>query len=257
MLLVTGYVLPVVLLAVAFFLVYRLVPNTHVSTTSALVGAVVAGLLWHLAGLAFTAFLAGSTRYATIYSGFAGVMVFLIWLYIAWLIVLIGAQVGYFHQYPRSYIETRAPHGALYREWIALAVVAEVTRRFLEGHRPARLAATAQRIDAPLAHLEPIVDDLVARGILLRVAAPEGLALAASPDRTSIVDVLDVVRDPAAIDTAAVAAASDPGAIALRRRDAVVRGALARTTLRDLVDAQKADPQKADGVTPLARSVAS
>jgi len=234
-LLVTGYVLPIVLLATAFFLLYRLVPNTEVSTTSALVGGAVAAVLWHVAGTAFTAFLSSSTRYAAIYSGFAGIMIFLIWLYIGWLIVLVGAEVGYFHQYPRSYIESRARHGALYREWIALAILGEITRRFLAGEPPGRLSAMARMIGAPLAHLHPIIDDLVARGILLRAAEPEGLALAMSPDQVSVVDVLDVVRDPAMTDKPALAAAGDAGASALRRRDAAVREVLEGVTLRDLV----------------------
>jgi membrane protein len=245
-LLVTGYLLPVVLLSTAFFLLYRLVPNTEVSASAALVGGVVAAVLWHLAGTAFAAFLAGSTRYAAIYSGFAGVMIFMIWLYIGWLIVLIGASVGYFHQYPRSYIEARARHGALYREWIALAVVGEVTRRFLGNEPPARLSETARLIGAPLAHMQPIIDDLVTRGILLRAAEPQGLALAAAPEHVTVVDVLEVVRDPATIDAPALAAAADAGAAALRRRDAAVRGALEHVSLRDLVG----DP---DAAPPLAR----
>jgi membrane protein len=249
MLLVTGYVLPILLLGTAFFLLYRLVPNTEVSTTAALIGGAVAAVLWHVAGTSFTAFLSGSTRYAAIYSGFAGVMIFLIWLYIGWLIVLIGAQVGYFHQYPRSYIEAHVHHGALYREWIALAIAGEVTRRFLAGDPPGRLSALARMIGAPLAHLQPIVDHLVARGILLRAAEPEGLALAASPDQVTVVDVLDVVRDPGTVDGPALAAAADAGATILRRRDEAVREALERVSLRDLVTL----PGTESGVTQLAR----
>jgi membrane protein len=249
MLLVTGYVLPILLLGTAFFLLYRLVPNTEVSTTAALIGGAVAAVLWHVAGTGFTAFLSGSTRYAAIYSGFAGVMIFLIWLYIGWLIVLIGAQVGYFHQYPRSYIEAHVHHGALYREWIALAIAGEVTRRFLAGDPPGRLSALARMIGAPLAHLQPIVDHLVARGILLRAAEPEGLALAASPDQVTVVDVLDVVRDPGTVDGPALAAAADAGATILRRRDEAVREALERVSLRDLVTL----PGTESGVTQLAR----
>jgi membrane protein len=251
-LLITSSLLPMVLLATAFSLLYRLVPNAEVSTRSAVVGGAVAAVLWHLAGSAFTAFLSGSTRYAAIYSGFAGLMVFMIWLYIGWLIVLIGAQVGYFHQYPRSYIEARARHGALYREWIALAVAGEVTRRFLEGERPGRLSAIARMIGAPMAHLQPIVDDLVGRGILVRAAEPEGLALGASPDQVTALDVLAVVRDPARIDEPALASAPDAGASVLRRRDAAVRDALERVTLRGLIS-----PGVESGVSQLARHRAS
>ena len=51
----------------------------------------------------------------------------------------------------------------------------------------------------------------------------------------TVVDVLDVVRDPAMIDEPAVAAAADAGAGALRRRDAAVRQALPRVPVRALV----------------------
>jgi membrane protein len=231
---VTGYLMPLMLLGTAFALLYRLVPNTEVSVRSAIVGGAVAAVLWHLAGLAFTAFLSGSTRYAAIYSGFAGLMVFMIWLYVAWLIVLIGAQVGYFHQYPRSYVEARARHGALYREWIALAIVGDLTRRFLDREPPARLADITRSTGAPLAEMQPIVDDLVARGILLRAAEPPGLALAADPDALSVMDVLEVVRDPGATDRAALVAAADPGARMLQRRDAAVREAFEHLSLREL-----------------------
>jgi membrane protein len=239
----TAYLVPILLLGTAFSLLYRLVPNTEVSTTSALVGGAVAAVLWHLAGSAFTAFLSNSTRYTAIYSGFAAVMVFMIWLYIGWLIVLVGAQVGYFHQYPRSYIEAHVRHGALYREWIALAVTGEVTRRFLEREAPGRLSAIARLIGAPLEHMHPIVDDLVARGILLRAAEPEGLALAASPESVTVVDVLAVVRDPTAIDERALTAAADPGAGVLRRRDAAVGNALQHLTLCAVVERPEAQSE--------------
>ena len=250
---VTGSLVPVLLLGTAFTLLYRLVPNTEVSTVSALVGGGVAAVLWHLAGSAFTAFLSNSTRYAAIYSGFAAIMVFMIWLYVGWLIVLVGAQVGYFHQYPRSYIEARVRHGALYREWIALAVVGEVTRRFLAGEPPGRLSAIARMVGASLGHMHPIIDDLVARGILLRATEPEGLALAAPPDSVTVVDVLAVARDPTAVDAPALAVAADAGAEVLRRRDAAVREALQRVTLRALVE----QPGVASGVAELARYRAS
>lgn len=248
-LLLSGYLLPFTLLCAAFSLLYRLVPNTEVWTRSALVGGTVTAVLWQLAGSAFAAFLSSATRYAAIYSGFAGVMIFLIWLYVGWLIVLIGAEVGYYHQYPQSYVAARARHGALYREWIALAVAAETTRRFVAAEPPGRLSDIARAIGAPLTHMQPIVDDLVARGILLRAAEPQGLALASPPDQVTVADILDVVRDPAAIDGTALQERSDPAAIALRRRDAAVREAIGRTTLRALVEAGTTET----AVTELAR----
>jgi membrane protein len=60
----------------------------------------VAGLLWISAGSLFADFMAGSTRYAAIYSSLAIPILFMMWVYIAWLIVLIGANIAFYLQYP-------------------------------------------------------------------------------------------------------------------------------------------------------------
>lgn len=48
-----------------------------------------------------------STRYAAIYSSFA-ILLFLIWLYVSWLILLVGADVAFYRQHPQ-YLVAEAP----------------------------------------------------------------------------------------------------------------------------------------------------
>lgn len=95
-----GKILPYLLVIGAFMFIYLLVPNTRVKVKSAFTGAVVAGFLWESVGVLFTSFVSGSTSYTAIYSGFAIVLMFMIWLYLSWLILLIGASIAYYHQYP-------------------------------------------------------------------------------------------------------------------------------------------------------------
>ncbi|MDH3386836.1 MAG: YihY family inner membrane protein [Gammaproteobacteria bacterium] len=95
-----GKLLPFVLVIAAFTFIYMLVPNTRVQLRSAFYGAVIAGLLWQTSGIAFTSFVGGSTRYTAIYSGFAVLLVFMIWLYLSWVILLIGASISFYHQHP-------------------------------------------------------------------------------------------------------------------------------------------------------------
>jgi membrane protein len=97
-----GLLVPYALIIAAFTFVYVLVPNTRVKPLSALYGAVVAGFLWRWSGLLFADFASGSTSYTAIYSGFAIMMLFMIWLYLGWLILLIGASISYYHQHPES-----------------------------------------------------------------------------------------------------------------------------------------------------------
>jgi membrane protein len=70
------------------------------SFAAALTGGIVGGLLWHTTGTAFALFVAGSTRYAAIYSTLAVLILFLIWVYVSWLVLLFGAAVACYRQYP-------------------------------------------------------------------------------------------------------------------------------------------------------------
>jgi len=93
---------PYVLIVTAFTFIYLVIPNTRVRFKSALTGAIVAGILWVSSGFIFTLFIAKSTNYTVVYSGLAALMIFMIWLYLSWLIMLIGASIAYYHQFPET-----------------------------------------------------------------------------------------------------------------------------------------------------------
>src|SRR5207249_3554498 len=87
----------------AFTFLYVFIPNTRVKLTSAVVGGLLAAVLWQTVGWGFTVFVASSTRYYAIYSSFAILLLFLLWLHVGWVIVLMGTQVAYAHQHVRFY----------------------------------------------------------------------------------------------------------------------------------------------------------
>ena len=85
----------------AFFFVYLVVPNTRVNRLSAFLGAIFAGILWKITAVLFGWFISYSTNYTAIYSSFAIFLMLIIWMYLAWLIVLSGSSFAYYHQYPQ------------------------------------------------------------------------------------------------------------------------------------------------------------
>jgi len=187
---------PFLLLVAAFTLLYRLLPYTRVSLQSALVGGVTAALLWHVAGFWFAVFVAGSTSYTAIYSGFAVFVISLIWLQLAWLVVLTGGQVAYVHQHPISYVVVRGRPSLLLRERIGLGALVEITRQYLGAGGPSRPVDLARILDAPLAVLEDLIEDFVASGLLVHTAEPDGVMLARAPDHVTVVEVLGTIREP-------------------------------------------------------------
>jgi membrane protein len=227
---------PFLLLAGVFSFIYKFVPNTQVRLGSALVGGASAALLWGLAGMAFSKFVAGSGQYGAIYSGFAIVFLLLIWLYAAWLIVLVGAQVAFFHQHPTAYQSTlvwQQPTLAL-RERIALMVVAALTRRFLRGEGPIRPVELARELRLAASLVEDQVDQLVKHGYLGRMTEPQGVILVKPPDSTSVTGVLNAIREVKASEELIPMSAGDPVVAALLRRDHAVEQALAGLTLESL-----------------------
>jgi membrane protein len=224
-------VMPFVLFCATFTFLYKLIPYTHVRLTSALIGGATAGILWQVVGMAFAAFVANSAQYAAIYSSFAIMIVFLIWVYVGWLIFLIGAEVAYFHQHPSAFIRESLPglKGHRFQEWLALSVLVEITRRHLSQAPPWQ--PTELAVNLGVLSLENIFDEFVRAGILLRSAEPEGVALARPPEAVTVREILDVVGDSAAPEVAN----DGPATHALRRRDQAVEKALEGMTLRSLV----------------------
>ena len=134
----TGNLLPYLLVIAAFTVVYILVPHTQVKFRSALVGAVIAGTLWESTGWLFASSVANSSNYTVVYSSFAILVIFMIWLYLSWLILLIGASIAYYHQHP-----DKIPAGQnlihlsnRMREKVALLAMYHIAKNFHENKDP-------------------------------------------------------------------------------------------------------------------------
>jgi membrane protein len=83
--------LPFLLTWAALTSLYILVPNRRVALAPALAGGLLAGIAFELAKRGFAIFVSGYPTYTLIYGAFAGLLIFLIWVYVSWLVVLVGA----------------------------------------------------------------------------------------------------------------------------------------------------------------------
>lgn len=187
---------PFVLVIGAFIFVYIFIPNTHVRIRSALVGGVIAGVAWQAAGVLFASFVVGSTRYEAIYSSFAIGIVLLIWIYICWLILLIGASIVFYHQYNGAVAKRRVvPPSAELDERVAMALMWLVARAFDRGEPPPQQEDLEHRMRIPAEVTRRISDKLI-RGGLISLAGDKGdqLVPARSLDHICLADVMEVVR---------------------------------------------------------------
>ena len=236
----SGEVIPFLMLCGVFTFFYKMIPNTDVHLRSALVGGVAAAILWGIAGEAFAKFVASSAKYSAIYSSFAVLILFLLWLYAGWMIVLIGAQFSFFHQYPTAYLSRLLweQGTVVFREQLALKVLRVLGHRYLKGDRPLRLPELSSELNMPLSLVEEEVERLVENGFVGRLQEPEGVSLIKSPDLIFVKEVLDSVRNGTPPWVLPHLDTSDPVTALLRRRDKAVQKELAGATVRSLLQDQ-------------------
>jgi membrane protein len=165
----TGKVLPYLIVTIIFTFMYAFIPNTKVEFRAALIGGVTSGLIWALVGKVFTAFIVYSSSLVAVYTGFAIVLTTLIWVFLSWLILLIGAQLAFYLQFPQ-YLRHGQEAFELTgrdREQVALSVMYLIGRDYAGGKTawtPRKLAA---ELDMPSIALAPALRCLEENGLIL------------------------------------------------------------------------------------------
>ena len=194
---VLGRLAPYALVIAAFTFLYMFIPNARVRFTSALIGGAAGGIAWQTAGWAFAIFVASSGQYSAIYSGFAILLLFMIWLYVSWMILLFGASVAFYAQHP-EYLYATGGEPRLsnrMRERLALTVMSLVARDFAIGRTMTSKPELARRLGMPMHTLQVVLDALEEQGLVVCSAAdPPKYLPARDPASVRVVDVLESVR---------------------------------------------------------------
>ncbi len=152
----------------------------------------IAGIVWQVAGWLFAAFVVSSGQQTAIYSIFASLFLFMLWLYVGWIIVLTGARLAYYFQHPDAVYLPQQPTetSAQTRELLAAAVLREVGQRFISKQAPPSLDALSHAIPVSRLLLEEALDDLVSYGILSRDDDdPPHYLLRISPETLTVADI--------------------------------------------------------------------
>jgi membrane protein len=252
-----GVLLPAGVVFAGLCFLYMVMPNTKVRLLSALLGAAIGALLWWCVLVAHVRFQVGVARFNALYASFGAIPIFLVWLYLSWLVVLLGAQVAATHQQERTIAQNIRAAGTeqVLRETVCVAVMIEACRAFLEGAHPPRLAALSERFTVPPPLLREIVGRLRERGLLLEVGtnADVSVALAQSPERVSLKLLLDVMRRPRELQDAPTAPVQNlPPAVAeaLEELDRTLERSAANRTLGELASANPLRAQPEESQSP-------
>jgi membrane protein len=188
-------VVPYIIVAVVFTFMYSFIPNTHVQFRAAVIGGVTAGFIWALVGKVFTAVLVYSSQMVAVYTGFAIVLTTLIWVYLSWLILLIGAQLAFYMQFPQylRHGQESVELTASDREQVALSIMYLIGRDFEAGQGYWNAGRLAAELDVPSIALAPVLARLE-RGGLIVATEKEQFVPGRDPAGILLADILHAVR---------------------------------------------------------------
>jgi membrane protein len=201
---------------------YHYVPHTDVRWRHALAGALFVAVAFELAKGGLAWYVESVPVYSTVYGALATLPILLLWIYVVWVIVLLGAIIAAYAPSLQMRVVRRPPHPG-WRFELALEVL-QALRDAREGRlRGVSLSGLAASLRTDPLQLEPLVDLLVALDWVARLdeagAMTDGprLMLLCDPARTSLGPLLDRTL-----------LAPGPAAAAFNRR-----AALDRLTLQD------------------------
>jgi membrane protein len=194
---------PLLLASALFTLVFLVMPNRRTRFRSALIGGCVAGVLWQIVLEVHIAFQLGVANYNAIYSGFAALPIFLVWLQLSWQIVLFGAELAFAHESEREYhgfasVAAREPRRPSYREQVALRALVRIADAFVAGAPPLDASTLGKEIGVHPRDVDEVLAELARHGIVSHAESedrsePTWLP-ARSPERIRVADVVTVLR---------------------------------------------------------------
>lgn len=220
---------PLILTTPAFIFLFRVVPNRYVPMRHAIIGGLVSAVAFEAMNSFFALYIAHFPTYKLVYGAFASIPIFLLWVYLSWITVLIGAVVASSLSHWRS-IENQQldPMAQLY---YALCMLRMMNKGLRSG-RIQTLPMFCEKLQVGFDSLELILAKL-ARANLVSKLAGQGWSMVRDPELIKLSELhLLFVFDPLSI----IVRHDDGGIGDWLRREGQQGLGTSDMTLRELLD---------------------
>ena len=185
--------LPIAMLVITFSLLYQFLPNIRVEFMPALIGGLFGGFTWFWVQILYVKMQIGVARYNAIYGSFATLPLFFLWIYVAWVVFLLGAEVAFAFQSRRQYQWSNVALTPAAR----LAIAFDVMEAALEDYGARRVTdrkSLSQQLDQPEKSIGLIINDLVNGGLLRRVEGKlEGFVPSGPMNELKPSEIMDII----------------------------------------------------------------
>jgi membrane protein len=238
-----GKVIPFIFVIIVFTVLYIIIPNTKVHIKSALTGGIAAGIAWHATSWVFHLAVASSTRYAAIYSSLAVLVIFMIWLYLNWLIVLVGAELTFCHQ-NLKFLTLRTEVFNLstkLKEKLSLIIMYLIGYNYFNDLGMWTLESLTERLGLPHEPVEEAVNDLTQHNLIIETAdLPPCFVPSRALEKITLKEIIDATRTNYETDLVEKKYLSMHEVdLVTGKVESAINDALGETSLKDLVQSEQ------------------
>jgi membrane protein len=189
------YFLPFFLTFASFFFIYRVLPYTKVKVIPALIGSLVATILFQVARWGFSVYISAFANYNKIYGLLGTFPLFLLWVYICWLVILLGAEITYSAQNMKMITEGEEFATGQYDGYFGLRVMMAISRSFMTGDGAVSQDEVIAKLAVSYGYVSSILSRLKQKGLVNSVdEGKEAYIPARSPARITVQEVLMAVH---------------------------------------------------------------
>jgi membrane protein len=187
--------LSLILATLAFAFLFRVVPNRFVPLRHAYIGGVVSALAFEAMNRAFALYIAHFPTYKLVYGAFASVPIFLLWVYLSWLTVLLGAilTASMSHWRSKNGVHPLSPEVKLYYSLCILKLMSDSLRSGVTQTLP----TLSREILLGYDELEELLEKMAAINLVQRVIG-HSWAMVRAPEHVQAIELYRLfVFDPA------------------------------------------------------------
>lgn len=187
---------PFCIMSLAFAFAYSFIPNTRVQFSSAVVGGIVTTIIWKTMGMIFKNVVSTTTQ-EYIYLAFATVIIVMVFIYIGWVVMLVGSSIAYYHQYPgkaRSGRE-KTQFSLSQQEEMALTIASLIIQQFCLQKAPWTMERLMQTLNISEQAVAQSIDTLQQIGLITSTSdEPAQYLPVKSVEDCRVVDVWKLIR---------------------------------------------------------------
>lgn len=168
--------LPIIILWGLFSFIFIFMPNTNVTYRAGFFAGIIAGTVYYIVQFLYVTLQVGVSSYNAIYGSFAALPLFLIWLQIAWVIVLFGSELSYYFQNIALYQFNQKYKRLSFssKTQLAIYIMQAIKKRFTDPSAPAYSAETISlQLKIPISIVEIILAELLACQLLTKIVETE------------------------------------------------------------------------------------